>query len=241
MLDTLWQSLVLFYVPLFTYRESTIDIWSMGSLWTIAVVLLVNVHLAMDIQRWVFVTHAAIWGSIVVTYGCMVVLDSIPVFPNYGSVYFGIMIFFWKIIIYSTPIRCSSSHPWLTLKFLLFCSTIYHLVKSPVYWLSILLITVIGLLPRFIFKVCHQIFWPSDIQIAREAEILRKRRPFFGSNADQDPIWHACVLVISRHSLGEPLLKLVEMCRPNGIQVLKLMGMPTFCSLVMALYILSVS
>ncbi|XP_042045795.1 phospholipid-transporting ATPase 1-like [Salvia splendens] len=148
MVDTLWQSLVLFYVPLFTYRESSIDIWSMGSLWTIAVVILVNVHLAMDIQRWVFVTHAAIWGSIIVTYGCMVVLDSVPVFPNYG--------------------------------------TIYQLVKSPVYWLSILLITVIGLLPRFIFKVCHQMFWPSDIQIAREAEILRKRRPFFGSNLDQD-------------------------------------------------------
>ncbi|CAL5390013.1 unnamed protein product [Camellia sinensis] len=32
MFDTLWQSLVLFYVLLFTYRESTIDIWGMGSL-----------------------------------------------------------------------------------------------------------------------------------------------------------------------------------------------------------------
>ncbi|KAG8377138.1 hypothetical protein BUALT_Bualt09G0137200 [Buddleja alternifolia] len=147
MVDTLWQSLVLFYVPLFTFRESTIDIWSMGSLWTIAVVILVNVHLAMDIQRWVYITHIATWGSIVVTYGCMVVLDSIPVFPNYG--------------------------------------TIYHLVKSPPYWLSIFLITVIGLLPRFIFKVFHQIFWPSDIQIAREAEILRKRRWSFGPKADQ--------------------------------------------------------
>lgn len=140
MVDTLWQSLVLFYVPLFTYEESTIDIWSMGSLWTIAVVILVNVHLAMDIKRWVVITHMATWGSIIVTYGCMVVLDSIPVLPNYG--------------------------------------TIYNLGKSPTYWLSILLITVIGLLPRFVFKVFHQIFWPSDIQIAREAEILRKRRRF---------------------------------------------------------------
>lgn len=83
MLDTLWQSLVLFYVPLFTYKDSSIDIWSMGSLWTIAVVVLVNVHLAMDIHRWVFITHIAVWGSIVITYACMVVLDSIPVFPNY--------------------------------------------------------------------------------------------------------------------------------------------------------------
>ncbi|CAI9758833.1 unnamed protein product [Fraxinus pennsylvanica] len=149
MLDMLWQSLVLFYIPLFTYRDSTIDIWSMGSLWTIAVVILVNMHLAMDIQRWVVITHISLWGSIIITYGCMMVLDSIPVFPNYG--------------------------------------TIYHLAKSPAYWLSILLIIVVGLLPRFVFKVLQQIFWPSDIQIAREAEILRKRLRFLGQKTDQLP------------------------------------------------------
>ncbi|KAJ7950129.1 Phospholipid-transporting ATPase [Quillaja saponaria] len=137
MIDTLWQSLVLFYIPLFTYKDSSIDIWSMGSLWTIAVVILVNVHLAMDIQRWVLITHVAIWGSIFITYGCMVVIDSIPVFPNY----------------------------W----------TIYHLAKSPTYWITILLITIVALLPRFICKFVYQIFWPSDIHIAREAEILKKR------------------------------------------------------------------
>ncbi|XP_062166085.1 phospholipid-transporting ATPase 1-like isoform X1 [Alnus glutinosa] len=136
MVDTLWQSLVLFYIPLFTYKESSVDIWSMGSLWTIAVVVLVNMHLAMDIWRWEIFTHIAVWGSIFITYACMVVLDSIPVFPNY----------------------------W----------TIYHLANSPTYWLTILLIIVVALLPRFLFKVVHQIFWPSDIQIAREAEILRK-------------------------------------------------------------------
>ncbi|KAH1096056.1 hypothetical protein J1N35_012977 [Gossypium stocksii] len=148
MVDTLWQSLVLFYIPLFTYKESTIDIWSMGSLWTIAVVILVNIHLAMDIRRWVFITHAAVWGSIIITYACMVVLDSIPIFPNY----------------------------W----------TIYHLVKSPTYWLTILLIIIVALLPRFLFKVIHQIFWPSDIQIAREAEILRKVTPNLRSKPDED-------------------------------------------------------
>ncbi|GKV03015.1 hypothetical protein SLEP1_g15380 [Rubroshorea leprosula] len=136
MIDTLWQSFVLFYVPLFTYKESAIDIWSIGSLWTIAVVILVNMHLAMDIKRWVLITHAAVWGSIIITYTCMVVLDSIPIFPNY----------------------------W----------TIYHLTKSPTYWLTIFLIIVVGLLPRFLVKVVHQIFWPSDIQIAREAELPKK-------------------------------------------------------------------
>ncbi|ESR42837.1 phospholipid-transporting ATPase [Citrus sinensis] len=147
MCDTLWQSLVLFYIPLYAYQNSTIDIWSMGSVWTIAVVILVNILLAMDIQRWVFVTHAAVWGSIITTYACMVVLDSIPVFPNY----------------------------W----------TIYHLAKSPTYWLIIFLILIVALLPRFLFKVVQQYFWPSDIQIAREAEVLRKGSNYLAPQADQ--------------------------------------------------------
>ncbi|XP_031247458.1 phospholipid-transporting ATPase 1-like [Pistacia vera] len=148
MCDTLWQSLVLFYIPLYVYKESTIDIWSMGSLWTLAVVILVSIHLAMDIQRWIFVTHAAVWGSIVITYACMVVLDSVPILPNY----------------------------W----------TIYNLAKSPTYWLTILLIIIVALLPRFLFKAVHQHFWPSDIQIAREAEVLRKQANYLSSKPNQD-------------------------------------------------------
>ncbi|XP_047333855.1 phospholipid-transporting ATPase 1-like isoform X2 [Impatiens glandulifera] len=147
MLDTLWQSLVLFYIPLITYKDSTIDIWSIGSLWTIAVVILVNMHLAMDIQRWLLLTHVAVWGSIVITYACVVALDSIPLLPNYG--------------------------------------TIYQLAKSPTYWISILLIVVLALLPRFIFKSVHQIFWPSDIQIAREAEIVGEQPNEFWSKPIQ--------------------------------------------------------
>ncbi|XP_077232823.1 phospholipid-transporting ATPase 1-like [Tasmannia lanceolata] len=147
MIDTLWQSLVLFYIPLFTYKNSAIDIWSMGSLWTISVVVLVNFHLAMDIQRWVLITHIATWGSIIITYVCLVVLDSIPIFPNY----------------------------W----------TIYHLAKSCTYWLTILLTTVLALLPRLLFKVIQQNFWPSDIQIAREAEILRRVPDQLESKPDQ--------------------------------------------------------
>ncbi|KAH7677671.1 P-type ATPase subfamily IV protein [Dioscorea alata] len=148
MLDTLWQSLVLFYVPVITYSNTSIDIWSLGSLWTIAVVMLVTVHLAMDIQRWVFVTHIALWGSIIITYLLMVVIDSIPIFPNY----------------------------W----------TIYHLVTSRTYWLTIVLIIVIALLPRFLYKVFQQVFRPSDIQIAREAEIFRKPANPLSTRSDQD-------------------------------------------------------
>ncbi|KAH8505874.1 hypothetical protein H0E87_012901 [Populus deltoides] len=143
MADTLWQSLVLFGIPIFIYKESTIDIWSIGNLWTVAVVILVNIHLAMDVQRWVSITHLAVWGSVIVAFACVVVLDSIPIFPNYG--------------------------------------TIYHLTKLPTYWLTIFLIIVSALLPRFLLKLVHHHFWPSDIQIAREAEILGRGPDYWGS------------------------------------------------------------
>lgn len=72
--------------------------------------------------------------------------------------------------------------------YLLLCRTIFHLAKSPTYWLTILLIIVVALLPRYLFKVVNQRFWPSDIQIAREAEVLRKRkgREQIGSKRDRD-------------------------------------------------------
>ena len=38
-------------------------------------------------------------------------------------------------------------------------------------WLSLLLTVIIALIPRFCVKVIVQRIWPSDIQIAREAEI----------------------------------------------------------------------
>ncbi|XP_020971034.1 phospholipid-transporting ATPase 1-like isoform X2 [Arachis ipaensis] len=136
MIDTLWQSLVVFLIPVLTYQNSSIDIWSLGSLWTIAIVILVTVHLAMDVNGWILIMHVAVWGSIFITYGCLIVLDSIPLLPNY----------------------------W----------TIYHLACSPTYWITILLVTVVALLPRFACKVASQILWPSDIQIAREVEAISK-------------------------------------------------------------------
>jgi phospholipid-transporting ATPase len=75
MLDTLWQSLVLFYVPFLTHQQSTIDIWSLGSLWTIAIMVLVNVHLAMDVQHFTWVIHAAFLISVAATYACVIALD----------------------------------------------------------------------------------------------------------------------------------------------------------------------
>jgi len=41
--------------------------------------------------------------------------------------------------------------------------------------MTILLIIIVALLPRFSCKAFYQVFCPSDIQIAREAETMREQ------------------------------------------------------------------
>ncbi|XP_024543304.1 phospholipid-transporting ATPase 1 isoform X2 [Selaginella moellendorffii] len=139
MLDTLWQSLVLFYVPFFTFQGTTIDIWGMGCLWAAAVVVLVNLHLAMDVLHWTWITHAAIWGSIVVSFACFFVLDALT---DKG--------------------------------FIAHYRVMFHMASTAVFWLNILLVIVVALLPRFCAKVLMQKFWPSDLHIARELELKNR-------------------------------------------------------------------
>ncbi|KAL5219496.1 hypothetical protein ABZP36_020180 [Zizania latifolia] len=87
MMDSIWQSLAIFFIPYLAYRKSTIDGASLGDLWTLAVVILVNIHLAMDVIRWNWITHVAIWGSIVATLICVMIIDSIPILPGFWAIY----------------------------------------------------------------------------------------------------------------------------------------------------------
>ncbi|KAK1664309.1 hypothetical protein QYE76_052468 [Lolium multiflorum] len=87
MLEALWQSLVVFYIPYFAYRQSTIDMSSLGDLWALASVIIVNMQLAMDIFRWNWIIHAFVWGTIAATAICLFVIDSIWFLPGYGAIF----------------------------------------------------------------------------------------------------------------------------------------------------------
>eukprot|EP00850_Spirogloea_muscicola_P022750 SM000310S11941 [mRNA] locus=s310:89922:94186:+ [translate_table: standard] len=85
MADTLWQSLVLFYVPFFTIRHSDASLWGVGQIWNLAVVVVVSLHLAMDIRLWNWIIHLVVWASLVVTVIVVIILDIIPSQPQYWS------------------------------------------------------------------------------------------------------------------------------------------------------------
>jgi phospholipid-transporting ATPase len=43
----------------------------------IAVVVVVNVNLAMDILHWNWVTHVVVWGSVIATFLGQIIMDSL--------------------------------------------------------------------------------------------------------------------------------------------------------------------
>ncbi|KAL5719369.1 P-type phospholipid transporter [Ranunculus cassubicifolius] len=87
MVDTVWQSMVVFFLAYFAYRHSTVDRSALGDLWTIAVSILVNIHLGMDVIRWSWITHASIWGSLFATWVCVIVIDVIPSLHGYWAIF----------------------------------------------------------------------------------------------------------------------------------------------------------
>ncbi|KAK9735052.1 hypothetical protein RND81_04G180700 [Saponaria officinalis] len=87
MTDTVWQSAAIYFIPLFTYWKSDIDASGLGDLWTLLVVILVNLHLAMDVVRWNWVMHATIWGSILATFICVILIDAIPFLPGFWAIF----------------------------------------------------------------------------------------------------------------------------------------------------------
>ncbi|KAK6228487.1 hypothetical protein QUC31_006128 [Theobroma cacao] len=150
MIDTFWQSAVVFFIPLLAYWGSTIDGSSIGDLWTIAVVILVNLHLAMDVIRWNWITHAAIWGSIIATCICVIIIDALPSLVGY-----------WAI---------------------------FKIARTGLFWLCLLAIIVVALVPRFVVKVLYQLYTPCDVQIAREAEKFQSQRATGALEVEMNPI-----------------------------------------------------
>jgi phospholipid-transporting ATPase len=74
-------------IPFFIYDVSDIDLDSVGCLWVIAVVVLVNVNLAMDILHWNWVMHVAVWSSVIATFLGQIIMDSLSLSDDLLSHY----------------------------------------------------------------------------------------------------------------------------------------------------------
>ncbi|WOL16355.1 phospholipid-transporting ATPase 1 [Canna indica] len=190
MMDAIWQSLAVFFIPYLAYRDTTIDGSSLGDLWTLAVVILVNIHLAMDVFCWNLITHLSIWGSIVATALCVIVINSMWFLPGYWYSSFTCLHYYVLFLLISLSfgpsqgVRCEKKNTPKCLYvymlihkiFVKFADTtfyiraIYHIMGTPLFWLCLLGIFAAGMIPYFATKALTEYFMPSDIQISRELE-----------------------------------------------------------------------
>lgn len=83
MADTVWQSLVIFYVPLWTCGWEG-NMYGVGQVWIFGVVVVVCLHLAMDVRHWTWIHHVTIWCSILLTYVTLLALDLDASSPDFG-------------------------------------------------------------------------------------------------------------------------------------------------------------
>lgn len=56
------------------------------------------------------------------------------------------------------------------------CRALYHLAATARFWLDIMLVMILALLPHFFAQAMKVRFWPSDVEIVRGVEKQKQGR-----------------------------------------------------------------
>ncbi|XP_062514205.1 phospholipid-transporting ATPase VD-like [Corticium candelabrum] len=86
-LDSLWQSLVMFFVSLLAYYGSNVGRLEFGTTQNTACVLTVLLHLAVEMHYWTWVHHFTMWGSMVVYFAWALFYNGLFQYPGPDNVY----------------------------------------------------------------------------------------------------------------------------------------------------------
>lgn len=89
------------------------------------------------------------------------------------------------------------------------------------FWLDLLLILALALLPRFCVKVLWQQFFPSDIQIAREAEIRGYGSCRIEQGVELSEVSHSPEPVQPHHSTVSHWTRTLTECRNSSRNLLQ--------------------
>lgn len=142
--ESIWYSLVCFFVPAYTYFDESIDssgivpdMYYFGTVTAVAAILCANLSVVLDTHRWTWMSHVANWGT------CA--------------------LFIIYVLVYSYVF--DSSFVYLMAN---------QLYVDPKYYLSVVLCVVLSLGPRFVFYFGQRLLCPTDSQILEEIQQLDK-------------------------------------------------------------------
>ncbi|XP_062457551.1 phospholipid-transporting ATPase VA isoform X2 [Rhea pennata] len=176
MIDAMYQSLVCFFIPYFTYYDSEVDIFSWGTPITTVALFTIILHLAIETKTWTFL--------------------------HWSSCIFSILLFFFVVLVYnaSCPICHPPSNPYWTMQRLMGDPMFYFTcIISPVIALlpRFLYRTLQGTLfptqlqlGRQLSKLSPEIRTQLQTKLNVRREMILQTQPFaesfspnFGSNA----------------------------------------------------------
>ena len=86
MADTVWQSLCLFFVPVLAYRGGA-GLFELGAVMYTAAVFMVNLHLALEVQHWNWISTLSIVGSLVLFLASTLAYAAVVAVPDYWVFY----------------------------------------------------------------------------------------------------------------------------------------------------------
>uniref|UniRef100_A0A7M4EXE3 Phospholipid-transporting ATPase n=1 Tax=Crocodylus porosus TaxID=8502 RepID=A0A7M4EXE3_CROPO len=136
MIDALYQSLVCFFIPYFTFYDSDMDIFSLGTPITTIALFTIILHLAVETKTWTFF--------------------------HWSSCIFSILLFFFVALVYnaSCPICYPPSNPYWTMEklmgdpmFYLTCIISPFIALLPRYSISLSMCTLVIAHPLYILFV----------------------------------------------------------------------------------------
>eukprot|EP01135_Chromosphaera_perkinsii_P002082 Nk52_evm16s217 gene=Nk52_evmTU16s217 len=100
MLDSVWQSLAIFFIGYGAYTHSDIGVYGFGASQFIAYVLVVNLHLALDTFYWNYLAFLIMGLSILVTFAGTLVIGAVPTTNYYWFMEYSMTqpVFYFSVI-----------------------------------------------------------------------------------------------------------------------------------------------
>ncbi|NWU42327.1 AT10A ATPase, partial [Hylia prasina] len=148
MIDAMYQSLVCFFIPYFTYYDSEVDIFSWGTPITTIALFTIILHLAIETKTWTFL--------------------------HWSSCIFSIILFFFVALVYnaSCPVCHPPSNPYWTMERLMGDPMFYlTCIISPV--VALLPRTCIcSHIFSFLYRTLQGTLFPTQLQLGRQLSKL---------------------------------------------------------------------
>ncbi|XP_022321882.2 phospholipid-transporting ATPase VD-like isoform X3 [Crassostrea virginica] len=130
LLDSIYQSVILYWVSHFAYGSESVGIWEFGTTQMVALILIILFTGAIDTYSWIWPQ----WLTMILSF-----------------------VFFWLFAIVCHAIWFTFDHPanpyWV----------MQNTLVKPIHVITVVITTVLSLLPRFVIRIFQRTVFPDDI------------------------------------------------------------------------------